>query len=269
MKKYWVLFSVALQDAFSERASALVWAFLDFLGPLMTLFVWLAIYQGQGGGQEAIGGFTLSQMLTYYFGVALISAVATAHNEWEVAREIQSGELSLYLTRPLSYLRYHFITNIAWKILKGVCVAPFLLLAFFLLREHLSFSLTLIQLASFALVLGLSHLLYFFNAMVFGLIPFWIEDEYGSFIELNELARSLLSGMALPLSFLPGVFLTLGQLLPYRFFYDFPLRILTGKADRVEVVFGMTFQIFWLAIFAGLYRFLWRRGLARYCAYGG
>ncbi len=268
MHKYAILFLVALQDAFSERGSALTWAFLDFLGPLMMLFIWLAIYQGQKGSGGEIGGYNLSQMLTYYFGVALISAVATAHNEWEVAREIQSGELSAYLTRPISYLGHHLVANLSWKILKGLCVAPFLLGLYLIFKNYLSLNFTLWQLAAFGLVLVFSYLLNFFNSMVFGLIPFWLE-EYGSFVELNEIVRSLFSGMALPIAFLPGVFLTIGQLLPYRYLYDFPLRILAGQAGAAEVSSGLVGLIIWLLIFAFAYSFLWRKGAARYSAYGG
>lgn len=268
MKKYWVLFLVSLQDAFSERASALVWAFLDFLGPLMMLFIWLAIYQGQSGGGGLIGGFNLSRMLTYYFGVALISAVATAHNEWDVAREIQMGELSLYLTRPFSYLAHHFLNNLAWKVLKGVCVAPFLLLAFFLFRPFLELSFSGGQLLVFLLVVSLSYLLYFLNSMVFGLIAFWLE-EYGSIVELNEMIRALFSGAVLPISFFPGALLTLGQLLPYRLLYDLPLRVLSGKAGGDELLSGAALQLFWLGFFFILYRFLWRSGVRHYSASGG
>lgn len=266
MKKYWTLFLVALQDVFSERGSALVWAFLDFLAPLTMLFIWLAVYQGQGG-ETAIGGFNLSQMLTYYFGVALISAVATAHNDWDVAREIQSGQLSLYLSKPISYIFHHLITNLAWKMLKGLCIAPFLLLTFFLFKPYLSLAASPLQLLFFIPVAALSFLLYFLNSMIFGLIPFWLE-EYGSFIELNEMLRSLFSGMILPLSFLPGVFLGISQILPYRLFYDLPLRILSGKAVGVEILSGIGWQFAWIVLFIFLYRFLWRKGVARYCAYG-
>lgn len=268
MKKYWTLFKVALQDAFSERGSALIWAFLDFLAPLMMLFIWLAIFQGQGEQGSVIGGFNLSQMLTYYFGVALISAVATAHNEWEVARDIQSGELSMYLTRPISYLGHQFVTNISWKVLKGSCIAPFLVITYLFFRQYLSFDFSPFQLLLFGLVLTLSYLLYFFNSMVFGLIPFWLE-EYGSFIELNEMIRSLFSGQAIPIAFLPGVFLTIGQFLPYRLFYDLPLRILSGKATTTDLINGVAFQLIWLVLFIAAYRFLWRKGIARYSAFGG
>ncbi|MEK7611447.1 MAG: ABC-2 family transporter protein [Patescibacteria group bacterium] len=268
MSKYWTLFQVALQDAFSERGSAVIWAFLDFLSPMMMLFIWLAIFQGQAEQGTTIGGFNLSQMLTYYFGVAFISAVATAHNEWDVARDIQSGELSMYLTRPLSYLGHQFITNISWKLLKAVCITPFLILTFYLFRQYLAFDFSPFQLLMFFSVLALSYLLYFFNSMVFGLIPFWLE-EYGSFIELNEMVRSLFSGQAIPIIFLPGAFLAFGQFLPYRLFYDFPLTILSGRATSSDLITGVFSQLIWLAFFIVLFRFLWRKGIARYSAFGG
>lgn len=268
MRKYWVLLSVALQDAFSERASALVWAFLDFLWPFANLLLWVAIYEGQKGRAITIGGFTLSQMLTYYLGVALISAVATAHCDWDVAKDIQTGELSLYLVRPLPYVLHQFLSNVAWKILKGLMIAPFLLLAFFLFRPFLAFHLSLSGWLVFLLSAVLAYLLYFFNAVIFGLFTFWVE-EVGSFIEFNELVRSLFSGMAIPLSFLPGVFLTIGQILPYRYLYDFPLQIFTGRLAAGEILSGLAFQIFWLLVFLMVFRYLWRQGVARYSAFGG
>lgn len=268
MRKSWVLFTISLQDAFSERGSAIVWAFLDFLWPFVNLFIWVGIYQGQGGAEVTIGGFSLSQMLTYYLGVALISAVAVSHQEYEIIRDIQSGDLSTYLLKPLSYVKFQLITSISWKILKGSIIFPFILIAIILFKDHISFNLNPTTALVFIGVLVLSFLLYFLNALIFGLLTFWV-DEPGGFIEMNEIARSLFSGMALPLVFLPGPFFVISNILPYKYFYDFPLRILSGKLGTTEILNGLLMQFVWIFIFYTTYKVMWRRGISKYSAFGG
>jgi len=268
MRKNWVLFTISLQDAFSERGSAVVWAFLDFLWPFVNLFIWVGIYQGQGGESTTIGGFSLSQMLTYYLGVALISATAVSHQEYEIIRDIQSGDLSNYLLKPLSYIKFQLVTSISWKILKGMIILPFILLAAFIFKNYIDFNLTPATTLVFIGVLIFSFLLYFLNAFIFGLLTFWV-DEPGGFIEMNEIARSLFSGMALPLAFLPWPFSVISNILPYRYFYDFPLRILSGRIENSDILNGLLAQLGWLLIFYCIYKVLWRRGISRYSAFGG
>ncbi len=264
MKKYLTVLSLSLQDAFSERSSAVVWAFLDFLWPLATLFIWLAVYQG---GQTTVGGINLSQMMTYYLGVAFINAAASSHSEWDIFQNIHSGELSPHLLRPFSYFLSQLAASISWKIVKGLLVLPLLIVFSYFLRQYLSFNLTLETALFLVLTLIFAYLLNYVTSFILGCLTFWLEDPT-NVITLNDLFRSLFSGAMLPLILLPFPIQKVAAFLPYRYFYDFPLRILTGQANRPEIFLGLAGQLFWLICAFALYRFVWQKGLRAYCAFG-
>lgn len=265
VKKYLTVFSLSLQDAFSERGEAFIWVILDFLGPLMMLFVFLAIYQG---GEQEIAGFNLSQMLTYYLGVMIINAVATAHSDWDLFRLIAQGELSNFLIKPLGVFSTQLLGNVSWKILKGAFLCPFLIIIFFFFRRFLTFSLTPPLVLGLVVSLALAYFLYFLNSFILGSLTLFFEDP-SNFINLNEMLRTLFSGAWLPLVFFPPFIQRLAAFLPYRLLYDFPLKVMTGKISFTDLLWGLAWQVFWIVALFLLYRVIWQRGVRRYSAYGG
>ena len=46
------------------------------------------------------------------------------------------------------------------------------------------------------------------------------------------------------------------------------MSLLVGRPAATDIAFGFALQLLWIAIFVGLRRLLWRRGLQRYSAVG-
>ena len=72
------------------------------------IFVWQAIYNQTGNA----GGYSISQMVTYYILVfSVISLVTWGVNE-DIAHSIRNGQINKELLNPLSYFQYYFGVNL-------------------------------------------------------------------------------------------------------------------------------------------------------------
>jgi len=75
---------------------------------MVYIFVWQAIYSQTGNA----GGFTLSQMVTYYIlAISFISFVTCGINE-DMANSIRTGQINKELLNPISYFKYYFGMNL-------------------------------------------------------------------------------------------------------------------------------------------------------------
>ena len=114
-KLYWKVALLGWQDSLVYRLNALVWVLYAVVPSLTLMLVWLAAYSDNSGVAGAsgasIGGYNLSEMLTYYLFVTALSVAVTPHPEWEIASTIRDGKLTPFLLRPVGYFGYRF----AWK----------------------------------------------------------------------------------------------------------------------------------------------------------
>jgi len=58
------------------------------------------------------------------------------------------------------------------------------------------------------------------------------------------------------------------ELLPFRFYFDFPARVLLGGMGVGEWALGMGVALAWCLVFAAVGNFVWRRGLHQYSGVG-
>ena len=79
----------------------------------------------------------------------------------------------------------------------------------------------------------------------------------------------LLSGGIFPLEVFGARFVQLMNLLPFKYTVSFPVNVLNGTMQPIEIAQGMLIQCFWIAACWGLAQYLWRVGGRRYVAVGG
>jgi ABC-2 type transport system permease protein len=73
----------------------------------------------------------------------------------------------------------------------------------------------------------------------------------------------------LPLDLLPEPWAGFLKAMPFQFMAYFPAVVFLGKVQGADLAWGLALEAFWALFFALLARFLYRRGLRHYGAYGG
>lgn len=95
---------------------------------IVYIFVWQAIYNQTGNA----GGFTISQIVTYYILAISFSTIATWGINEDMAHAIRTGQINKELLNPITYFQYYFGMNLGELAFATVVgIASFVLCAIF------------------------------------------------------------------------------------------------------------------------------------------
>jgi ABC-2 type transport system permease protein len=72
-----------------------------------------------------------------------------------------------------------------------------------------------------------------------------------------------------PLDALPDGVRQIVFLTPFPYQLYFPISVYMGKAAGAAAWHGLAIQFMWVVLAYGFARFMWRRGIRKYAAYGG
>lgn len=264
-RKYLSTIVLSIQDALTYRASAVVWMLVDFIPSVVMILVWKAAYSGR----TQVGGYSLSEMITYYLLTGIISGALTSHAEWTFNWEVRDGRLTPQLARPIHYPLVVICRETGWLITKFVVGLPVFLLLVYIFRDYF-----LIPLLSGETWLGLAVVAFLGYVILseigacLGCISLWTVEAAGMF-GLWWSASSVLSGSLLPMELLPRPLYALAYVMPYRWTAYFPVRVLLGKISETEIWHGALFQLGWVAVLTLLLAVLWKAGTRRYEGWGG
>ena len=264
---FWKIMSLESRTRMSYRVDFWINVAVGFLVEFgIAWFLWRAIFD-QSGGQR-IGGYTFDGMVVYYLAVILVGKlVRTNRFEGAVSGDIYEGGLNRYIVFPAAYFPFkyaqHLGTLVPWA-LQFLLFGGVMLFVLDLPPEMTpTFSGVVMAFAAIAL----GNLLYFVLDFVIQIIAFWADNVW-SLDVAKWFVASLLGGYMVPLSVFPDRIRGPLEMLPFRFFFDFPARVLTNQVAPEEWAAGMALGTAWIVLFAAVARVVWSRGRLRYTGVG-
>jgi len=268
MKKYWQVIKTTWQEYSVYRLNFLVWRLRSFIGFLTIYFFWCAVFL-QATGE--VFGWREGQILTYIFGVALVRSIVLSSRTIDVGGEINQGNLTNYLLKPLNFLVYWFSRDIADKLL-NIFFTIFELTLFFIIVKPLFFWQTNPTfLMTTVLAVILSIILYFYINFFLGMIAFWTPESWSGFWGprfIFSIILEFFAGAIFPLDILPAPLFNLIKLTPFPYLIYFPLKIYLGQVNLLQILTGFGVCFFWIGIWYFIVEKTWRAGLRVYAAEG-
>ncbi len=264
MKKYWAIFSLSVQQELTYRASFLMERARSITIIIAFYAFWSAIFQGR----STLLGYTQSQMFTYILGMNILRALVFSDKTWELIYEINTGKISSYLIRPISYIGFCLSRDAADKVTQLISSILEICFAVWLFKIPLYAPAGLSTLLLFVLALFLALILYFLMSYAVGALAFWTAESAGPRF-CFELFLEFSSGAFFPLDVLPAALKHAFEILPFSSLLYFPINIFLDRLSPENIVNGLLIQIVWIGFFAALTRFVWLKGLRAYCADGG
>ncbi len=277
-RKYFYVLRIALSERLVYRTDFFLSTLMRFAPMVTTILLWRAIYHvdespaaGSGGEPTRFDGLTYENVVAYY----LLTFVSRAFSSMPglaggIARDVREGTIQKYLIQPIDQVYYLMMTRVAHKLVYyGVSAVPFAI-AFYLLRGFFGGWPEPVMLAGGIASLVLAFFLGFFFEVTIGMISFWFL-EISSLLFIVMSLNYFLSGHMVPLDLLPGGLRTVLEWLPFQYLAYFPAKMLLGTPDVTPAALGrgLITQLGWVLLFIALSRFLYRRGLRRYSAFGG
>jgi ABC-2 type transport system permease protein len=266
MSTHWHIFKLGLQNTAAYRTNFFFRAVFNLVPLVAALALWRAIF---AGGKEAIAGYTLAQMLSYYLIVTLVEiTTAVTEDEWQIATDIKDGQISQFLVRPVEYFQYRLCLFSANRLIyTAVAFLPMTAIVLWNL-QYLLPPASFLSLIGFGLSLVLSALLQFLLAYLTALLAFWVlEISTMSFMLLA--AQRIASGEMFPLDLLPDWLHRALLLTPFPYCVFFPVSVYMGRVEGGALAHGLLMQGLWIVILFALARLVWSRGLRTYTAVGG
>lgn len=158
IKKFWYVFKLVWIERMVYWINFLMEILSGILSSLIVIFLWIAIYRT--AGREAIGGYSIREMVTYLLGRGLINSfiLTTAENP-EASQSIQDGTLSNLLIQPINPYGAWFFRDFGSKAFLFLLGLVGYAVVFFFFGKYLMLSPSLGHFLLFLLSLMLVNLL--------------------------------------------------------------------------------------------------------------
>lgn len=252
-------FEIALE----YRSRSFVWFLISLVNPLILLIYWLGYFKSHPESD-----LSLSAISTYYLLLIIAGALLMSHVEEEVGYEdIQLGYLSRYLVLPISYILLQALGEIPWRVIQGFFAAVIFALSTLFFNQYLNYSLSMEKILPAIFICLLAYLLSFIFKMAVGLSAFWLIEFHG----LNELLGVIIllfAGYIMPLNYYPSQLQTVALNLPFAYMIYYPVTAMQGNLVSADLTRIILMQVFYIAFFYVLYRFLWKLGVKRFTGMG-
>lgn len=268
MKKYFHVINVGFQNNLQYRFNYLTRTLFSFIPLFAMLSLWRTIYDSNPGVEQH-NGFSREQMIFYYLLVAVVD-VFTAVNEddWQIAADIREGNINQFLLKPVDYLWYRLSLFVSGR-LAFVAMAALPLAGFlFCFRQYFLLPPDGLTFGIFLLSLVFTALLQFFISYAMAMLAFWLL-EISTFIFILYAFEYIASGHLFPLDVLPAAVRQILFFTPFPYQLYFPVQIFMGKAAGAALWNGLLIQFLWVVAAFAFARFMWRRGIRKYGAFGG
>jgi ABC-2 type transport system permease protein len=231
----------------------------------MVITLWSVVF----ASQSTAFGYSKTQLITYVFLASIVQTVVMASpSNDNVGGEIANGDLSNYLTKPISYLKYWFTRDLASKLLNVVfAICEFgLLLLIFRPSLNLFLSYSTLILAIISWIMGI--VIYFFVSKISALSAFWIpENTWGSMFFVLVLVE-VLSGVIFPLDVLPSGIRFIVDLTPFPYLIYYPISIFVGRHTTSQAITILLKSLVWVILSYQITKKVWSSGLKAYSSDG-
>jgi len=196
---------------------------------------------------------------------------AVNEDDWQIAADIREGNISQFLLKPVDYLWYRLCLFFSGRVTFVMTACLPLAVFIFCFRSYFVPPSGGMAMTAFVASLVLTALLQFFLSYSMALLAFWVL-EISTFIFILFAFEYLASGHMFPLDMLKDTSPALLHALsftPFPSMLYVPISIYMGKVSGNGVALGLLTQVFWVLMMYALARFMWRRGIKKYAAFGG
>ena len=255
------LFRVSFAEAVAYRTELLIWILTSTM-PLIMLALWTAVAR-----EAPVGHYGERDFVAYFLAVFVVRQLTGTWIAWEMNQEVRQGSIASRLLRPVPPILHYAAETLSAIPLRLVVAVPVAALSLAVVgAERLPHSV--LAWGAFVVALAGGWLIAFLLSFCIGCLAFFLESS-AKIMDLSLVLLFVFSGYLFPLDLLPqGLHLVVNGL-PFRYQIGLPVELLVSAHTVSEAARLLVAQWAWVAALLGLAAVLWRRGLARYAAFGG
>lgn len=263
LKKYWSVVSISWINGFAYPLSFWMWRMRQVMSMVIAISLWESIFVST----QHVFGYQQAQMLTYIFISNIAGFIVLSSRTIEVPNVITSGDLSLYLVKPLQFFAYWFSRDLADKTQNALFSFFELTVLFFIYHPILTIPthIATVFLTITAIFGGLT--LYFFINMLFGFLAFKAPDVWAPRF-LFFVIMFFVSGSTFPLDIYPSVVVKILSFTPFPYLIFFPAKMWLEQLSPHVITTGFLSLFGWIIGLSLLTTWIWNRAIKGYGADG-
>lgn len=263
MSKYLSIFKISWENSLVYRLNFVLWRLRSVLQLLLIYFIWWTVFQSQ----SQIFGYTKESIITYILVAALIRAIVLSSRASDIANQINDGSIVNFLVKPLNFIKFYLVRDLADKLLNIAFVILEISLIIFLLKPQIliQINLYILLLAILAAILGI--IIYFCISFIVSLLAFWVESSW-AFIFFMTILLEGFGGGLFPIDILPKSIFNILMLTPFPYLIYFPSKLYLGTMANTEMILGFSMLFFWVIFLWFVMKWVFNKGLKFYTAQG-
>jgi viologen exporter family transport system permease protein len=228
--------------------------------------LWTAVFSHTSSAAR----FTLRQTLTYSLLALLLARVRwnarTVNVRDSISVSVREGTIAYWFLRPITPGRFYMwrqsgdiAYGAAWALVGYV-----VLLAAHVVDGPRNAPAAAVFLVS--LVLG--QIVLYYLGQIVEICMFWMLSNNGV-VRMYYFVQDLLSGVFVPLWFMPAALLAAATWLPFSSGINVPLSLYVGRIPMRDAGFQLSLQAFWVVALALITKWMWSRASRRVTVQGG
>lgn len=266
MKKFLRIFEISLSQEFTYKVNFVMWRVRNLITILMVYFLWESVY---GSENKIIFGYDKSRMMSYVVGIVIMKAIVLSSRAVDVSGEISNGDLMNQLLKPVNYFKYWITRDIASKALNLSFAIIEVSLIVTIFKPFFFVQTNPVQLIVFVISVILAAFIFFCLLFIVSSVSFWApEYGWGAHFLITVVAVEFLSGALYPLDIFPDFIVKVLKMTPFPYMIYFPIQTYLGGIEISDSLLGILISIFWSTALYYLMKYIWKKGLRIYQAYG-
>jgi ABC-2 type transport system permease protein len=216
---------------------------------------------------DVLNGMTWSQTVAYISIAMLLGNTLYSFVDYQISGTVRSGDLIIFLMRPLDFQLYFFLTAVGQILLNILLIGvPGILFITLILRLDFSFGTSAVFfIPSMLLGIGIAFLLDY----LVGIIAFYTESIFG-ITNAKGMLLMFFSGQLVPLAFFPAALRQVAMVLPFQAVINTPVSLLTDAS--LDIVSGLNMllvQFIWVLVLIIISRLFFNRAVRKVTVNGG
>ena len=239
---------------------------MGILSTCLQFFIFYEIYTTLYGNRDSVDGVSMS-MVTTNFVLSLGLNAIFVPDDYFLPSRIWDGSIATELLRPISFKGRMIAENIGDACFNLIFkFVPVLLIA--ILTTGIERPAGPESLVLFVVSAVLGYGVVWTISFLIQMTAFWLINIW-SLITIKDVFVNVLSGMMIPLWFMPDWMTGVLRYTPFASIYFTPVQIYLGELSSWEIVFKCAVQILWTLIIFTLGDILWNKGQKKLVVHGG
>ncbi len=263
LKKYLAVARIGFQEGLEYRTEF----FINLIGWSVRLMISVFLFAAVYSGRDVIQGYTFKDMITYFLVIQVLMTFSFIRAEFRICADIQNGDFSNYLVKPISYIGYLMIAELSKNFVRSwLGIGLFgVIIALIQPEFFVNFPYGEIPLILVSILLS-----FFVNSIlmvIIALLSFWVVSA-NRILFMFFAVLSIFSGMLIPIQFFPESLQRFLDFTPFPYIFYYPAKMMIQPGGLDETFRIIAAQLIIIIIEYAIMALMYRIGIKKYEAVG-